>query len=112
MSKRKVQTASLYTALWENVAVCLRAQDKSRAPPPHSFIGLTCRRGSGTGSRRGSERLARFRQRSVQPRCYLTSVIAGKHRIGGGCVLLSFGYGVTPLVAGAGRLQRRQASGS
>jgi hypothetical protein len=28
----------------------IRAQDKSRAPPPHSLIGLTCPRGSSAGS--------------------------------------------------------------
>ena len=92
----------------------IRTQDKSRALPPHSVIVLTCQRGSGAGSGGGSGRLVRFRQRSVQPRCYLTSVIAGK--VSGLFASSSFVYKVTPVVAGALagalRVQRRQASGS
>ena len=113
MSKRQgIDGISLH-GLVGCLMVLIRAQDKSRAPPPHSFIGLTCQRGSGAAEvwvRQVSQVQAALGPTSlaISPRSSREALIVAYS--------LSFGYGVTPLIAGAlaeaVRVHRRQASGS
>ena len=109
----KVQTAFLYTALWEDIDVGLRAQDKmSRAAAsfvdrPH--LPARIRRRQSMWVRWVSQVRA-----ALGPTSLLSHLgHRGKHRSFGFVV---FSYVVTPLiadgVAAAGRVQRRQASGS
>jgi len=50
MSKRQGTDGISLHGLVGWLMVRIRAQDKSRAPPSHSFIGLTCQRGSGAAA--------------------------------------------------------------